>query len=315
VSGCTGPSDAGTAPDGARPSADEAAAGRAVLAARSLLTTESRMSAGPRVAAVVAAIADSHRAHLAALGLPDLNASPSGPPTSGTPTSPPAGPATGTPPTTAPDPAGPATAPAVVVRRELAASGETLADVVRTTGATAGLLARIAAARAVHADLLAAAAGLPAPDRETLPPATPAGGPLDDETASGLSALLAGEHAAVFAYGLVTARAAPDREPLARTLWAAHRARRGELERRLVTAGRAPVAALPAYDVGRLPATPVQLAAFTATVEDGLARAALVAVTGTAGTVRSESAEALVRAARRAAAWRGAVDPLPGTPA
>jgi hypothetical protein len=364
ASGCTGSSPAGSGSN-ARPrppSPDESAAGRAVLTTRSLLAAEAELADLPWAGPLIVTIAASHRAHLAALGMADPKASPSGSESlltspaesaspagwpSVSPTSWPWVSSTGSParPTPGTAPASPGSgAAAAAVSRELAAAAEALADVLPTTPATAGLLARIAAARTVHADRLAAAAGLPAPtgpsapgepvavstaaaastdsptaavgspDTSSTSPVSPTGGPLDDGSAAALAALLAGEHAAVFAYGLITARAVPARAASARAFWAAHRARRDELERRLIAADRTPVASLPAYDVGRLPTTPAQLAALAATVENGLAAVALGAVTGSKGAIRSEAGTDLVRAARRAAAWRGLIDPLPGAP-
>lgn len=136
---------------------------------------------------------------------------------------------------------------------------------------------------------------------------------MSSEDVLAVSAILSGEHAAVFAYGLITARAQPTREGLARQLWAAHRIRRDELTRRLVAAGRSPVPAEPAYDLGQPPTTPAQVAALAARVEDGLAAVALRAVTGTTGAARLEAAGDLILAARRAATWRGTTVALPGS--
>jgi len=352
----SGATTAGVTAAPRRPTPDEQAAVRAVLSARSLLAGWTAIAAtAPRLATLAAAVIADHRAHLAALGLPEPavsttgsgsgSASPAGASTTGAASPPASGSASVTvsePPTSS-----------ALVAAERAAAEEALGDVVATTPATAGLLARIGAARAVHADLLAAAVGLPAPSdlgpsagptsaaptsatptsatatptasdsSPTSPTGTGSPGtgtpatsgtvqPLDGATAAALSSLLTGEHAAVFAYGLVTARLAPPRQAAARLLWTAHRIRRNALAERLVAAGLTPPEAAPAYDLGSPPVTPAQVVALAARVEDGLASVALVIVTTTTGPTRAEGAGELVAAARRAASWRGTPTPLPG---
>jgi hypothetical protein len=241
------------------------------------------------------------------------------------------------------------------VLAERRAAAQAIADVGLTSPGPAGLMARIAAARAVHADLLASAAGLAAPGElpalAPRPAASPSAGaptvgsdspttsapdsptagptgspaparspaaataslrPLDPAATTALSALLSAEHAAVFAYGLLTARVADARRPAVRILWDAHRTRRDELEQRLADAGVTPPAALPAYDVGPSPGSTSALSALGARIEDAMAAAALSAVTGTTGEIRTEAAADLVHAARRASGWRGGSTALPG---
>jgi hypothetical protein len=306
LTGCTSSGDgkggrdtpAATSPGPQVPSVDELAGTRAAVAARALLDRWTALGAGtPRLAALARQVVADHRAHLEALGAGVAAASAG--------TSPGASPTSGS--------------PATLVAAERTAAEEALRDLRVTTPATAGLLARMAAARVVHADLLAAAARLPAPGQVGLPTgaassvgASPAATSLEGATAAALSTLLAGEHAAVFAYGLVTARVADAREPLARSLWQAHLARRDALEARLDAAGLAPAEAAPAYDVGTLPAGPADAVALAARVEDGLASVAFGAVTTTTGATRLEAAADLVIAARRAATWRAAPTALPG---
>jgi hypothetical protein len=365
MAGCTRPRTPDR-PAGATPripSPDELAAGRAATAAEALLDRESVLAASRLdLATVIRVVAVAHRAHLAALGIPASPISGSAPPISGSGSGSTSGSAT---------PSGSSsstpipTAPIDVIRAEAQAAQQALADVEITTSGTAGLLARIAASRMVNADLLAAAAKLPAPGepavrRETSPspasgsPSSSAGnaaagpttGPtvspslspslspglspslnvsptgdlsgsspsptLDPTASAGLSQLLEAEHAAVFAYGLITARIPDSRREATRALWLAHRARRDELERDLAAAGVTPPAALPAYSLGAVPVTPAQIAALAARVEEGMAAAALTTVIATTGRVRRHAALDLVRAARRATAWSGTSIPLPG---
>jgi len=327
LAGCTSDGGAKGGPPRHVPTPDELAAGRAVLSARALITELTALAvASPALAPVLTPLTADHTAHLAALGTPAASPSPSG---TGAPPSP----------TASATASGPAPTPAHLVASVLAAATQALQDVTGTTPATAGLLGRIAAARFVHADLVAAAARLaappePAPSPPAAPstgaspsgpsassPSTPAatagpssatGPTLAPATASALSRLLAGEHAAVFAYGLVTARAPRGRVERARALWQAHRARRDELEARLSAAGVDVPASEPAYDAGQPPTTADQVVALAAKVEDGLAAVAFAAVTATSGSARAEVALDLVRAARRSAAWTGESTALPG---
>jgi Domain of unknown function (DUF4439) len=250
----------------------------------------------------------------------------------------------------APGPSGGRRDPGAVqalVSAETAAAQEALDAVGTVSPGVAALLARIAAARAAHADLLAAAAELRAPGvlRTSASPASGAGGipspaplpgtapadpalgasatpspggtpasgtgSLSDATGAALTALTAGEHAAVYAYGAVVARVAPPDRARARDAWAWHTARRDVLEERLLAAGIQPPVAAPAYDLGGT-LTTTRAVALAATVEDRLATLGARTVAAATGADRSDAAEGLVAGARRAAAWRGRPEALPG---
>jgi hypothetical protein len=129
-----------------------------------------------------------------------------------------------------------------------------------------------------------------------------------------LDRLLAGKHAAVFAYPLIVARVGKSRRDRAMTLWQAHRAERDELTERLVLAGLRPATAEAAYDVGTLPRTSARAAALAARVEGGLAALATdLLAAGQAGSEeRSLGGDHLVLAARRAAGWTARPIPFPG---
>jgi antitoxin (DNA-binding transcriptional repressor) of toxin-antitoxin stability system len=143
-------------------------------------------------------------------------------------------------------------------------------------------------------------------DSDLSNPTTPAQTALDR--------LLAGEHAAVFAYPLIVARSTGGRRALASQLWQVHRTERDEIAARLEIAGVRPTVAEPAYDVGTVPANPAKAAALAARIERGLA--ALAADLVAAGTSRNEvrvlGADQLVLAARRTAAWSGKPLAFPG---
>ena len=351
--GCSFGSGTNPPPTPRVPTPDELAARRAIASARALIEAEGSLARDPLLAPLVRRFAADHQAHLGALGVAPAvasaataSAATSAAATRGAATSAATSSAATVPGASAPTT--PSVTPASAVRAEQAAAGEALADVPLTTAGVAGLLARIAATRAVHADLLAAAARLPVPGEpaSTAPHAstpataphastpataphastpatrasssavptisTPTTAPLDPAAGAALSMLLAAEHAAVFGYGLITARADGARQVLARSLWLDHRVRRDQLQARLAAAGVTPPAARPAYDVGRPPVTPAQVAALAARVEDGMATVALSTVTTTSGPLRIEAALDLVHAARRSADWRGTPEPLPG---
>jgi hypothetical protein len=124
--------------------------------------------------------------------------------------------------------------------------------------------------------------------------------------------MISGEHAAVYAYGLVAARIGPGRRDQARAQWRRHVARRDVLEATLLRHGGEPPAAAPAYDVGTPPAGPGAAVALAVRVEDGVAAVAASAVAATAGGRRREAADALVAAARASARWSGRATSLPG---
>lgn len=130
-----------------------------------------------------------------------------------------------------------------------------------------------------------------------------------------LQTALAGEHAAVYGYGVLGAVLSGARERDARAGLDAHRGRRDRLRSLVIAAGGTPAEAAPAY---RLPfpvsdpATAVRLAVHLET-QIAIPYAELVAAES--GRVREFAARALQDAAVRAARWRGSSVPFPGLPA
>jgi hypothetical protein len=315
---------------------DELAVNRAADAARKLRADALALAeARPELAVLLGRIVAVHEQHLAALGTPVPDTSASGAPVSGAPDP------VGSAPTSTP---GPTPTPPRLIQAEVAAAQTALRDGEAAAPAFAVLLCRIAAARIVNADLLSAAtnrnppgilrpaaatpsAASSAPTNSAAssatadPAATPTADPANQSDLSepstpaevAVNRLLAGEHAAVFAYPLVIARAG-GRRSLASELWQAHRTERDELSVRLLTAGLQPAVAEPAYDVGTLPATPARAAALAARVERGLAALAadLLAVGTAADDDRKLGADQLVLAARRMAGWTGKPTAFPG---
>jgi Domain of unknown function (DUF4439) len=345
----------------ARPgaTADDRALTRARTTAAHLAVVAEQLAAARKdLAGLLAAVSADHRAHLAALGAPGA---PTGSPSAA---APPSGSPTRSASSGGPDPTS-------MIDRERSGAQEALDDVVAISPGLAVLLARIAASRMAHADLLAGRTGVRMPGvLHTSPPArapataravpTTADGALPAPTASlaaaaplpspspsasgpatlgtpstptsgsasppesatvqpalpqaardALAALTAGEHAAVYAYGAVVARVNDRDRQRARQAWSWHVTRRDLLEDRLLAAGLRPPAAAPAYELGPLTSA-VAAVTLAATVEDRIAVLTARTVAGTTGADRSDAAEALVAAARRAAAWRGRGEALPG---
>lgn len=132
-----------------------------------------------------------------------------------------------------------------------------------------------------------------------------------------LQAALAGEHAAVYGYGVVGARlAGRSDEAAARAGYDVHRTRRDLLEQQVRDRDAEPVAAQPAYDLGGPVATPAQARALATQIEHGTAAtyADLVGATdpATDAALRATAGAWLRDAAVRAVGWSGAAQAFPG---
>ncbi|MEW1698662.1 DUF4439 domain-containing protein [Streptomyces sp. NPDC093249] len=125
-------------------------------------------------------------------------------------------------------------------------------------------------------------------------------------------AALAAEHAAVYGYGVVGARVAPDRRAEATAAYEAHRARRDALRRAVRDLGGAPVAAEAAYALPFPVTGPAGAVRLAAVLEDRVAGVYSDLVRATAGAARREAAAALAEAAVRAVRWRGGGVTFPG---
>ncbi|HST85383.1 MAG TPA: DUF4439 domain-containing protein [Kineosporiaceae bacterium] len=319
---------------------DELAVNRAVSAATALRTDALALAvAEPALSVLLNRMVAVHEQHLAALGspIPSTSATPAG-----------SSPAANADPAAAPTQT-PTRTPTQLIKSEIAAAQVALRDGEAAAPAFAVLLCRIAAARIINADLLGAAIGRapsgvlrPAPAElagSTASAAPTAGPTAADPTADladqgdpgdltdqrdlsepstpvqvALVRLLAGQHAAVFAYPLVVARTSGSRRTLAGTLWQAHRTERDELSVQLLTARIQPAVAEPAYDVGTPPTSSAKAAALAARVERGLAALATeLLAAGTAGDDdRVLGADQLAVAARRMAGWTGKPTAFPG---
>lgn len=128
-----------------------------------------------------------------------------------------------------------------------------------------------------------------------------------------LQAVLAGEHAAVYAYGIVGPHLAGSaQELLARQAYALHVARRDHVAATIRAGHGVPVGALAGYDVGGPITTKRQARALAARIEAATAGPYADLVGATAGAERGSASGWLVDAAVRAVRWGGSPIAFPG---
>ncbi|MBD0292009.1 MAG: ferritin-like domain-containing protein [Jiangellaceae bacterium] len=132
-------------------------------------------------------------------------------------------------------------------------------------------------------------------------------------TLDALQAVLAGEHACVYGYGLLGPFAAPGDEAAVRTAYDWHRAARDELSVQVRARSADPVAALPGYAVPFPVADRTAARRLAGLLERRLAPlyADLVAAAANR-TLREWTAQALMQTAVRAAHWTADTPALPG---
>jgi hypothetical protein len=216
------------------------------------------------------------------------------------------------------------TPPVPTVARSARAARRRLADIEKrsvrrrrqdaldaASGELARLLASMAACHAQHLRSLdprdgrqwASTAPDPAAVADDVSPVTD---PMNDT--------LAGEHAAVYAYGVIGGRldfgTAPARAATA--AWEAHRLRAADLTALVEAAGEDPVAAEAGY---RLPAPVDDVSdaeAVARLVEDRCAVLYASLAATTVGEVRAYAVDALLDAATRGLDWGAPTSPLPG---
>ena len=135
-----------------------------------------------------------------------------------------------------------------------------------------------------------------------------------------LADALAGEHAAIYGYGVLGAHLTGPALDLARQAEAAHRTRRDSLLVRLASATPAPPAADPAYALP-FPVTDRTTAlSLAVALEEGTARAWRQTLAQLGGDTRKVGLDALTDCAVRATRWRQLAGitpvtvPFPGAP-
>lgn len=130
-----------------------------------------------------------------------------------------------------------------------------------------------------------------------------------------LQAVLAGEHAAVYAYGVVGGilHGQPD-DLAARSTYDLHRLRRDRVTALLVASGSTPVGTAAAYDLDGPVRTPRQARALAARVEDALIGPYADLVGQAEDGLRATAAAWCSESATRSIGWGGAPTAFPGLP-
>jgi hypothetical protein len=129
-----------------------------------------------------------------------------------------------------------------------------------------------------------------------------------------LQTVLAGEHAAIYAYGVAGSqlRGLPRRRAL--TAFTAHRVMRDRLEDLIRERDTEPVAASASYALPHVVETADDATALATVVEERLAAVYADAVADLTDALRDLAVDSLRDAAVRAAQWRGGSVPFPGLP-
>lgn len=131
-----------------------------------------------------------------------------------------------------------------------------------------------------------------------------------------LQTWLAGEHAAIYAYGVVGGRLPERQHAAAVAARDAHRARRDALQALLTGRRLVPVAAAPAYSLPTPVNGPAQALALAIGVEERISRATYAAVAAAdTAEIRRAAAGALQEQAVRATGWRSLAGSAPTTAA
>jgi hypothetical protein len=257
---------------------------------RSVALLEATRTRHPKLAARLAPLLDAEQAHLAVLrrAAPKDALSPGGAPTP-----------------VVPEPA--PRALVTVLERTEALRDECYTSSVRAeSGKFARLLAGMGAALSQRLVAFRAA-----------PARTPR---VRTQSATGLDSLqdtLAGEHAAVYVFGVLAAQTSESAKP---KLWADldaayawHRAARDELVRRITAASGTPVAAAPSYELPNAAATTGQVVGAALLTERRVTDTYGTLVAETAGRLRRWAIRSLDESAVRQLRFRGRPEIFPGT--
>jgi hypothetical protein len=133
-----------------------------------------------------------------------------------------------------------------------------------------------------------------------------------------LQRALAGEHAALYVFGVVGGRVSASRQPTLRdavlAAYTTHRGRREQLTAMVRAAGGEPVAAQLSYRLPTPCRTADQLRAAALTVERRCADVYAAAVASTTDADRRWAIDALGECAVRQLSFGGAPEPYPGLP-
>ena len=129
-----------------------------------------------------------------------------------------------------------------------------------------------------------------------------------------LQETLAGEHAAIYGYGVAGARLPGRAQQEALAAYDAHRARRDQWRALIIAAGAQPVAAAPAYALPFPVRGVTDARRLAAHLERQLAAGYARLVAASTAGERELAARSLQDAAVRAARWTGVATPFPGLP-
>ena len=127
-----------------------------------------------------------------------------------------------------------------------------------------------------------------------------------------MQSALAGEHAAIYGYGVVGAHLRGAARARARAAYDEHRARRDQLQQLLVERNATPVTASAAYRLPRPVETAADARSLATELEERLAAVWADAVADLQDDLRELAARVLQDIAIRGAQWRGGSVPLPG---
>lgn len=132
---------------------------------------------------------------------------------------------------------------------------------------------------------------------------------------SPLEPVLAGEHAAIWGYGVLGALLEDDAQDRARTLLVAHERTRDQLRARILAAGGDPPVAAPAYELPLKPTDGPTATGLAAQIESRLAAiyADLVAAADDHDG-RQTGVDGVGTCAVRTTGWSGVSEPFPGLP-
>lgn len=129
-----------------------------------------------------------------------------------------------------------------------------------------------------------------------------------------LQAVLAGEFAAVYGYGVVGAHVAPAARAQALHALAWHQAQQPALSTAIAAAGATPVVAEPAYPLPFPVTTAAAAARLATTLEERVGATYADLVAAAQDPERTLAADALAACAVRAAQWSGVSEAFPGLP-
>ncbi|MER5648399.1 ferritin-like domain-containing protein [Streptosporangium sp. NPDC002524] len=130
----------------------------------------------------------------------------------------------------------------------------------------------------------------------------------------GLGTALAAEHAAVYAYGVIAARATGRLRAAMTTAYNAHRARRDRLRTMIIEAGGTPAEPKAAYELPVTPSGAAQAVELAVLVERGVTGAYLELAASADPGLREMAALAVQECAVRSYGLRPEIEAFPGMP-